>query len=57
MSVRSKLQKANNQRQLSDGAFLFIFGTATAIVLITAEIVLILKGGVMALYHKVRSFV
>ena len=57
MSVRNKLQKANNQRQLSDGWFLFTFGTLTVIVMVTAELVLLLKGGVTSLYHKVRSFV
>ena len=52
-----KLQKAVNQRQLSDGAFLFILGTLTALFLITAEIALLLKHGAVAVYNRIRSII
>ncbi len=52
-----RLQKAVNQRRMSDGLFLFLFGTVTALVLVTAEIALLVKSGAIVLYKRVRSIV
>ena len=57
MNVNSKIQKAVNQRQMSDGLFLFLFGTIMAIALITAELGLILKQGAVALYTRIRRVI
>jgi len=53
VDVNSRIQRAVNQRQISDGMFLFLFGTILALALITAEIGLIIKHGAIALYKKV----
>jgi len=42
---------------MSDGWFLFIFGTITALVLVTAEIAMLLKNGAVAVYKRVRSVI
>jgi len=57
VDVSSRVQKAVNQRQISDGWFLFIFGTITALVLVTAEIAMLLKNGTVAVYKRVRSVI
>ncbi len=55
MDVGSRVQKAVNQRQMSDGLFLFLFGTFMALFLITAEIALLLKSGTIAVYKRIRT--
>jgi hypothetical protein len=54
VDVNSRVQRAVNQRQISDGMFLFLFGTILALALITAEIGLILKHGAVSVYKRVR---
>jgi len=51
----NRLQKAVNQRQLSDGLFLLLFGTVTALVLVTTEIAMLLKHVVTSAFKRIRS--